>query len=74
MKWTKLDKNCFEAENDKFYFHLRKEEDDEEEDEEGDWRLDIFKNNKSLKYVETFAIESLIEAKYTAETYIPYLK
>lgn len=66
MEWKKIGKSCYEAENENFYFHLRKED--------RDWYLDIFENNKPFEYIETFTFDSLKEAKKDAENYIPYIK
>ena len=62
MEWKKLNINCFEAENDKFYFHLRKEN--------RVWILDIFRNNNLLKYIESYEFDSLCSSKEDAENYI----
>lgn len=62
MKWRQLDQKCFESETRKGYFHLRKEG--------GVWILDLFENNNTLKYIDSFEFSDIDSAKYDAENYI----
>lgn len=65
MNWKKLSKFEYESDNEKYDFHLRKED--------KKWILDIFDKtiqHNSQAYIESFQFTSLKEAQKEAKLYL----